>query len=161
MQRQAEAGNAYVYTAGFLVLHGDGAQAITWEGMVFFTHAENPANDITSDQAQTIYAEGSIREWPKLDGKGALVPYCGEKNTNDVQFQLERLILKGAPVADSVKPISGITDLYNSVANFTASGYGLGFGYYTVPSASIPAAALKVLSFDGIIPGRQNIADRS
>lgn len=139
-------------------------------GFVFLTPRENKVSNLTMEQAQAIYREKSVSSWEELGGESQeLVPLRGDRETNDMQLQLEQLILKGSPCESTVLNGGSISELCRKTAYFhtdqiglpVSKSYALGFGYFGAPSPELSKDALKVLSFEGVAPTRENIADET
>lgn len=148
------------------------AYEIAREGMVFLTPESNSTNGITIEQARAIYARNAITNWSQMGGPDKeLIPLCGDAATNDVQFQLERLVLNGASIAKAIRDEhtqSSISELYQQTAFYStgATGeastdaYALGYGYYTAPGW-MDSYHLKMLPMDSVAATKDSIADRS
>ena len=65
---------------------------------IFFTAAENPISNITTDQLYNIYVNNNITNWKELGGTdAALAAYCRNEDSGS-HAQMEKFILNGKEI---------------------------------------------------------------
>ena len=68
------------------------------EALIFFTAAENPISNITTDQLYNIYVNNNITNWKELGGTdAALAAYCRNEDSGS-HAQMEKFILNGKEI---------------------------------------------------------------
>lgn len=145
---------------------------IAKDGLVFVTPEENLAKDLTVEQLKQIYGSYSIKNWSSLGGGNKnLIPFCGKGSSDDRQMQLERLILGGTALDetiaqkysfDSWNTVIFQTQNYHtgSIAGALENSYGLCPANYNLCAGSpYLVSGLKLLSVNGISPTRESIDD--
>lgn len=131
--------------------------------LVFYTCGENTAQGLTLDQARDIY-RGSLTSWQALGGpERPLVALDSGRAQDDGRLQLDRLILRGEPVAAPAQTAEGNMLRLAAWAQNPGGAYRLGFDRFHVSLdfPDIPAGSLKALEFEGVAPTQETVADGS
>ena len=126
------------------------------EAFVFTVNAENPLENITTEQIQGVYS-GAITDWSELgvDGLGEIVAYQRPKNSGS-QTALEKLM---GDVELMTPPQQLVTDgmediLENIEYRNLPNAIGYSFRFYCT---EMVGSGVKLLSIDGIEPTVVNI----
>ena len=149
---------------------------IALEALVFITPIENEAEKITRDQVRRIYIEYGIKNWPELGGSNrALVPICRNADSGS-QSQMDNLILEGKEMHPDIQKnyveltMEGMLELVAFYHNGGVNGsptnsYALGYTLFTylknIGEITGIDERLKMLSFEGVAPTEESIADGS
>lgn len=132
------------------------------EAFVFFVNAENPIDELTSDQIRDIYS-GKITNWHDVGGEWNEIQAFQRPENSGSQTMMEYFmgdsVLK-APL--TVEYIAGMGSVIEEVADYQnqASSIGYSFRYYASVMAADSAssdAGIKFLAVDGIYPDEENI----
>ena len=138
------------------------------EALVFFTAAQNPVSDITTEQLHNIYVNNGITNWKEIGGTdGALAAYCRNEDSGS-HAQMEKFILDGKEINENIAKertsiimSSILTDVddYNkeNEGNF-AMGYSL-YYYYQNNQTLLGPVDLKLMSIEGTEPTDETIAN--
>lgn len=150
---------------------------VALEALVFITRSDNPAENITMEQAVSIYRDYAIRNWKDLGGPDKeLVPICRNANSGS-QSQMDNLVLQGQPMHPDIK--NNYTELtmpgmLYQVAYFQDGGlgveprdcYALGYSLFAYmenygydPSGVLEN--LKMLSYNGVAPTEESLKNGS
>lgn len=147
------------------------------EALVFITCKDNSTENITKEQAVSIYRDYGIRNWRELGGPDQeLIPLCRNANSGS-QSQIDNLILNGQAMhPDIEKNYTEWTmpSMLYQVANYhkdneavdsknyAALGYTL-FAYlenYNDAETGV-LSQLKMLSYNGVAPTEESLKDGS
>lgn len=126
------------------------------EAFVFTVNADNPLEDITTQQLQGVYS-GAITDWSELgvDGLGEIVAYQRPKNSGS-QTALEKLM---GDVELMTPPQQLVTDgmmdiLENIEYRNLPNAIGYSFRFYCT---EMVGSGVRLLSIDGVEPTVENI----
>ena len=126
------------------------------EAFVFTVNADNPLENITTEQIQGVYS-GAITDWSELgvDGLGEIVAYQRPKNSGS-QTALEKLM---GDVELMTPPQQLVTDgmmdiLENIEYRNLPNAIGYSFRFYCT---EMVGSGVKLLSIDGMEPTLENI----
>ncbi|MBQ4347090.1 MAG: substrate-binding domain-containing protein [Firmicutes bacterium] len=149
---------------------------IAEEALIFITPKENSAENITEEQIRSIYLDYGIKNWKELGGPNReLVPICRNSDSGS-QAQMDNLVLRNEPMhPDIEKNYVELTmeGLLEQVAFYHGGGffgeptesYALGYTLYTylenMNKITGIGENLKILSYNGIAPTEESIADGS
>lgn len=149
---------------------------IASEALVFVTPTENKAENITREQVRRIYLDYGIKNWSELGGADReLVPICRNADSGS-QSQMDNLILEGSKMHPDIQKnyveltMEGMMELVAFYHNGGLDGkptdsYALGYTLYTYLKSMGEMTGiderLKMLSFEGVAPTDNNIADGS
>ncbi len=147
---------------------------IAAEALIFITPVENTVSNITQEQVQDIYLRYGIRNWSELGGPDReLVPISRNADSGS-QSQMDNLILKDQEMHPDIrKNYVELTmeGMLEQVAFYHGGGidgkpsnsYALGYTLFTylegMGDITGIDAELKILSFNGVEPTEQTIAD--
>lgn len=151
-------------------------QKIAAEALIFITPKENSAQNITREQVRDIYLNYGITNWRDLGGEDReLIPLCRNADSGS-QSQMDNLVLENEPMHPDIQKnyveltMEGMLELtafyhYGGLGGEPINGYALGytlFSYMNNMAAVVEAPSmLKTLTFNGIEPTVQSIADGS
>ena len=126
------------------------------EAFVFTVNADNPLENITTEQIQGVYS-GAITDWSELgvDGLGEIVAYQRPKNSGS-QTALEKLM---GDVELMTPPQQLVTDgmmdiLENIEYRNLPNAIGYSFRFYCT---EMVGSGVRLLSIDGVEPTVENI----
>lgn len=111
------------------------------EGFVFFVNAQNPVDDLTTDQVRDIYA-GVYTDWSQVGGAHRAIdpvtrlPGSGSQTVMEA-FMGDREIARKPPLA------------------ITGAAIGFSFRYYM--TGMVGNEGVKLLSLNGVYPSAENI----
>ncbi len=144
------------------------------EALIFITPAENTTDSITSEQVREIYINNGITNWSELGGPNRkLIPICRNSDSGS-QSQMDNLILKNEKMHPAIQrnhvelTMEGMLEQVAFYHNGGLSGkptnsYALGYTLYTYLQQMNEMTGigehLKILSFEGVPPSPENIAD--
>ena len=143
------------------------------EAFVFITHEDNPALNITKEQAQKIYSSMTITNWSEIGGvDGRIVPICRNSDAGS-QAQMENLILEGKPIAPEIEEnflendMNGMLQMveeYKSFANENEeNAYAIGYTMYyylNIAESVMGEVYVKPLAFEGVEPTPETIRNK-
>ncbi|WFA09043.1 substrate-binding domain-containing protein [Tissierella sp. Yu-01] len=146
------------------------------EALVFITPIENETVNITKEQVRNIYIDYGINNWSELGGPDReLVPICRNADSGS-QSQMDNLILMGKEMHPSIKKnyveltMEGMLDIvafYHSggLDGSPTDSYAIGYTLYTylknMGEVTGIDERLKMLSYEGVAPTEESIADGS
>lgn len=147
---------------------------IALEALVLITPIENKAENITKEQVREIYINYGIKNWSGLGGPNReLVPICRNADSGS-QSQMDNLILNNEDMHPDIKEnyveltMEGMLELVAFYHNGGMDGvptdsYALGYTLYTylinMGEMTGIDERLKMLSFEGVSPTKENIAN--
>ena len=142
---------------------------IAYDAMIFFTNADNPAENLTKEQITNIYVDNAYENWNEIGGPDALLyPYC-RNNDSGSHAQMEKHFLNGHEINEKIRNETTSISMSNVLTDVmyaeTAEpkGYALGYSiYYYFNNMDVfydTHTRLKLLSIDGISPTDETIAD--
>ncbi|MFF2887388.1 PstS family phosphate ABC transporter substrate-binding protein [Paenibacillus sp. NPDC057967] len=131
------------------------------EAFVFFTHADNPVNGLTTEQIQDIYS-GTITNWDELGGKHASIRAFQRPEGSGSQSALQRL-MKGRSLAHPPRKdvASGMGGIIAQTADYRNYPNAIGFTFLYYATEMIGNGEIKLLSVDGAYPGRESIVNET
>lgn len=141
---------------------------IAYDAMIFFTNADNPADNLTKKQISEIYVDNKYSTWKNLSGNDALLyPYC-RNNDSGSHAQMERHFLNGKEINEKIRTENTSEAMANVLTDVMSSqtddpeGYGLGYSiYYYFQNMDMfydTNEYLKLLKIDGVYPDDDTIA---
>ena len=127
------------------------------EAFVFFVHKDNPIENLTTEQIQSIYS-GEITNWKDVGGKNEKIEAFQRNEGSGSQSMLKRFMgdkpIMEAPTELKNDLMSGIIERVSNYKNKTNS-IGFSFRYYV--EGIIKNPDIKMVSVDGIAPTAENI----
>ena len=151
-------------------------QKIAAEALIFITPVENTAENITREQVRSIYLDYAITNWSEIGGPDReLVPICRNADSGS-QSQMDNLVLNNEPMHPDIEKnyveltMEGMLEQVAFYHNGGLSGtptnsFALGYTLYTylesVNQITGIGNYLKILSYNGVAPTPESIADGS
>ncbi|RJE90511.1 PstS family phosphate ABC transporter substrate-binding protein [Paenibacillus sp. 1011MAR3C5] len=131
------------------------------EAFVFFTHADNSVNGLTTEQIQDIYS-GEISNWNELGGKSAAIRAFQRPEGSGSQSALQRL-MKGRSLAHPPREdvASGMGGIIARTSDYRNYPNALGFTFLYYATEMVRNGEIKLLSVDGVYPTRESIANET
>lgn len=131
------------------------------DALVFIANAENPVDDISSEQIRAIYT-GELTSWAELGGNdAAIIPYqrnrdSGSQTLFDLFFPLGEALLE--PPAEYV--VGSMIGLLEVIADYDNAADALGYTvyYYLTNMETDKLSRSKILAVDGVAPTNESIA---
>ena len=129
------------------------------EAFIFFTQADNPVDNLTSDEIRAIY-HGDIKNWKEVGGKDQkIIPFQRpEESGSQVAM---RWFMGDVPMADpktvefvNVGPMGGVV---KEVAQYNDEAGALGYTFKYFLTGLNQEKNVKILSVDGVYPDTENI----
>lgn len=115
------------------------------EGFVFFVNAQNPVNDLTTQQIRQIYA-GELTNWSQVGGANRII--------NPVTR------LEGSGSQTAFQAFMGEQEVaQKSLLAITGGSIGFSFRYYM--DGIVENDSVKMLSLNGVYPSAENIQNGS
>jgi phosphate transport system substrate-binding protein len=144
------------------------------EALIFITPAANTTESITLEQVREIYLNYGITSWSQLGGPDRkLIPICRNSDSGS-QSQMDNLILNNEEMHANIQnnyielTMEGMLEqvaFYHNggLAGSPTNSYALGYTLFTylqqMDYITGIGEHLKILSFDGVLPTTENIAD--
>lgn len=133
-------------------------EPVCLDAFVFITHKDNPVDNLTTEQIQSIYA-GEIINWQELGGEDVrIAPFQREPNSGS-QTAMEKLVMQDKPLVATEKEyaIVGMGQLVEAIADYKTSLGSIGYTYQYYIDTLYKNENIKVLSVDGIAPTPDNL----
>lgn len=138
------------------------------EALVFFTGAENPVSNITTEQLYNIYVNNGITNWKELGGTdGTLAAFCRNEDSGS-HAQMEKFILDGKEINENIAKertsvimssiLTDVDDYNKKNEGSYAMGYSL-YYYYLNNQMLLGPIDLKLMCIDGMAPTEDTIAN--
>ena len=144
------------------------------EALIFVTPKENTTEGVTREQIRSIYLDYGITNWSELGGPDReLVPICRNADSGS-QSQMDNLVLENEPMHPDIQKnyveltMEGLLDLVAFYHNGgfdskPTNSYAIGYTLYTylqnITEITGIGDSLKILSYDGVAPSAENIAN--
>lgn len=135
---------------------------IAKEAFVFFVHADNPVNGLTSDQIRAIYTK-KIVNWSEVGGRDEkIIPFQRPQGSGS-QTALERKVMRGEPIPAPLREefAEGMGGVIQRVAVYRNSNEAIGYSFRVYATTLNRDDHVKLLAIDGVAPTRKNIRDGS
>ena len=132
---------------------------IVSEGFVFLTHADNPVQNISSQNLKDIYS-GKITNWSEVGGDDvAIIPYQRPVNSGSQTGFLDMVMQGETPMeAPEEQVIAEMGMLIDAVATYKNTSSALGYSYYYFVVDMWGNDNVKLLEVDGIYPDNTTIS---
>lgn len=151
-------------------------EKVAAEALIFVTPMENTAEGVTREQIRSIYLNYGITNWMELGGPDReLIPICRNADSGS-QSQMDNLVLENEPIHPDIQKnyveltmeglLEQVAFYHNGGLNGSpTNSYAIGYTLYTylqdMTKATGIGGNLKILSYDGVAPSAENIADGS
>lgn len=132
------------------------------DAFVFFVNAENPVDNLTTEQIKGIYS-GKITDWKEVGAPSStkIVPFQRNEGSGS-QTTLQKL-MGDTPIMPPLKEdrLGGMGDIINDTANYRNYKAALGFSFRYYSTELLRNNQIKLLSIDGVAPTVENIRNGS
>ena len=134
------------------------------EGFVFYVNANNPVENLTTEQIQKIYT-GEITNWKSLGGSDEKITAYQRPTNSGSQTGMLSLVMKDLKLMEAPKEtlIETMSEIINLVSNYTNGKNAIGYSYYYYANTMFKtidenvASNIKMLGINGIKPNNQTI----
>jgi len=128
------------------------------EAFVFFVHADNPIDGLTSEQIRAIYTK-RIVSWKELGGLDEKILPFQRPEGSGSQTALERRVMQGEKPAPPLREefALGMGGVIQQVAAYKNSRAAIGYSFRVFAIAMNPGGEIKLLKIDGVAPTRETI----
>lgn len=134
---------------------------IASNALVFFVHRDNPVQNLSTEQIQSIYA-GDVDDWSAVGGADAPV-LAFQRHNSDIQAVMETSVMQGRPLGAPLHEEyveEGFTFI-RRIADYRNRTDSLGYDFYWNAVQRFPAGEIRFLAVDGIAPTQENITNGS
>jgi len=129
------------------------------EAFVFFVEADNPVNNLTSEQIKAIY-HGDITNWSELGGKNQEILAFQRPHNSGSQTMMEYFMgdisLKDPQTYEVVSAMGGVIQ---EVAQYANENGAIGYSFRYFLEELNQEKGVKMLSVNGVYPSLDNISD--
>lgn len=127
------------------------------EAFVFFTHKNNPVDNLTQQNIKDIYS-GKIRNWKDVGGKWQSIrPFQRNANSGS-QSTMEKLMGETSLMPPEERNYSGgMGEIIRSVAKYRNHANAIGYSFLFFVETLHANENIKILSIDGVYPDKNNI----
>lgn len=126
-------------------------------GFVFFINKDNPIKNLTKTQLYNIYSE-TITNWDDLGGKNEPIIAYQRTDNSGSQLGMYKYVIDKSEimkVSDDIK----LADTKAIVKEVSSNKGAIGYTYYYYLDKLKNSDDVKLLSVNGVIPNKKNIAD--
>ena len=131
------------------------------EAFVFFVHANNSIEGLTSDQIRSIYS-GKVVNWKEVGGKNDKIRAFQRPADSGSQTAFEKFMgdqeLMEAPSQDVV---SGMGGVINEVSEYKNYKNAIGYTFRFFSTEMVKNENIRLLKVDGIYPDKESIRSES
>ena len=131
------------------------------EAFVFFVEADNPVDNITTEQMKAIY-HGDITNWKEVGGPNqqiiAFQRPAGSGSQTMMIYFMGDVTLKEPKTYETYNAMSGVV---KNVANYANEDGALGYSFRYFIEGLMQEKNVKILSIDGVYPTTENIKNGS
>ena len=132
------------------------------DAFVFFVNAENPVDNLTTEQIKGIYS-GKITDWKEVGAPFStkIVPFQRNEGSGS-QTTLQKF-MGDTPIMPPLKEdrLGGMGEIINDTANYRNYKAALGFSFRYYSTEMLRNNQIKLLSVDGVAPTVENIRNGS
>ena len=132
------------------------------DAFVFFVNANNPVDNLTTDQIKGIYS-GKITNWKEVGAPFStkIIPFQRNEGSGS-QTTLQKL-MGDTPIMPPLKEdrLGGMGDIINDTANYRNYKAALGFSFRYYSTEMLRNNQIKLISVDGVAPTVENIRNGS
>ena len=131
------------------------------DAFVFFVNKRNPVTGLNCDQIRGIYS-GRITRWEEVGGSSGAIRPFQHRRGNCSQKMMES-VMAGIPLMPPIREdqLSGMGGIVRDVADYRNYRGALGYSFRLLLRGVSHRGDIKLLSFDGVEPTRENIRDGS
>lgn len=128
------------------------------DALVFMVNVQNPVENLSVQQLYDIYTD-KISNWKEVGGKDEPIIAFQRNEDSGSQTLFMKLLMKGEdpmtpPMNQRIETMGGLID---QVAAYDGQGSSLGFSVYFYATLMHSNPNLKLLSVDGVAPGKESI----
>lgn len=131
------------------------------EAFVFFVEADNPVDNLTSDQVRSIY-HGDINNWAEVGGKDqeirAFQRPAGSGSQTMMEYFMGDISLKEPDTYDTISSMEGVI---SNVAQYANEDGAMGYSFRYFIEGLNQEKNVKIISIDGVQPTVETISDGS
>ncbi|MFA4134079.1 MULTISPECIES: PstS family phosphate ABC transporter substrate-binding protein [unclassified Brevibacillus] len=131
------------------------------EAFVFFVHAENSVQGLTTQQIQDIYA-GDINSWDQVGGGYEFIRSFQRPENSGSQTMLKKIMggkeLMKAPQEDVV---TGMGEIIEQTANYRNYSNAIGYSFLFYATEMVQNGNIRLLAIDGVKPNKETIKNRT
>lgn len=131
------------------------------EAFVFFVHAENPVQGLSTKQIRDIYSE-EIYTWDEVGGDMDRIRAFQRPENSGSQTMLRKIMgdteLMTPPTEDVVQGMGGIIEQTASYKNYP-NALGYSFLYYA--TEMVRNGNIRLLAIDGVAPNKETIRNKT
>lgn len=127
------------------------------EAFVFFVHKDNPIDNLTTEQIQSIYS-GQITNWKDVGGRNEEIAAFQRNEGSGSQSMLERF-MGDKPIMEAPTELKNdlMVGIIEQVSNYKNKTNSIGFSFRYYVEGIIKNPNIKMVSIDGIAPTAENI----
>lgn len=131
---------------------------IVKEAFVFFVNKDNPVENLTLNQIQSIYS-GKIKNWKDVGGEDSkIVAYQRPENSGSQTGMLELVMQEIKMMKPTTETISqSMADIIDVISDYDNGKDAIGYSYYYYATTMYTNDTMKLLSVNGIKPTYENI----
>lgn len=131
------------------------------EAFIFFVEADNPIDNLTTEQFKAIY-HGDISNWNEIGGNNQKIKAFQRPNNSGSQTMMQYFMgdvsLKEPETYDVINAMDGIV---KRVAQYTDEKGAIGYSFRYFVEGLNQEKNVKILSVDGVYPSLESIEDGS
>ncbi|MCL2496813.1 MAG: substrate-binding domain-containing protein [Clostridiales bacterium] len=129
------------------------------DGLVFIVNAQNPVDNLTSQQVVDIYS-GTITNWREVGGDNAAIAAFQRNETSGSQTLMKKLVMNKTPLPPARENFIawGMSEIITSIADYDNGRFAIGYNVYYYVAEMEKDPNIKVLSIDGVYPDNNTIA---
>lgn len=131
------------------------------EAFVFFTHKDNPVDNLTIEQVKGIYS-GEITNWKELGGKNMPIKAYQRNIGSGSQSMMERFMGDTPLMKPPSEYVQGLmSGIIEVVTDYQNRNSAIGFSYRFYLTGIIANPDVKILKINGVEPTNENIRNGS
>ena len=133
---------------------------IALDALVFIVNAENPVDNLTSEQLIDIYT-GRITNWNQVGGANTQITAFQRNEESLSQVLMQKLVMDWQPMAEA--PIESFSMAYDmeeaitAIKGFDGTPGAIGYTMYYYADVMEMAKGFKIITIDGIKPSNETI----
>jgi len=129
------------------------------DALVFLAHADNPVENLTTEQVQKIFS-GEITNWSEVGGSDEEIRAYQRTQGSGSQALMDKLVMQGVAMGDpvTIQTIGDMGGLIDAVASYNGSPTGIGYNVFFYVTQMRENDSIKIISIDGVEPTYETIA---